>query len=316
MPSTTNYPQKIRIRLVAGTSATVAATSSGAGVVECRGFLLAAINSVSVVIDDDVTGFVWSVPDVAVVARLIAVVLLGQAQHAARIIAALEPAAPAFLRPVLIADAKRQMVIRGDDDDARQANRAHRDGFLFECMSWIAARQDAVDRTFLKDPHIDATSHGLDGLIVELHATDPVIRRATICEDKCTSQPRRLFREQVMTTFAEHHSNKRARDLVANAAAIIRETGLNGTEAIVAAAAVLEASVRSYRAALTTSVLTQPRRARLFRGYDGLDRITQAQRIGAMFEIDGDLRDWFQVLADEVRASLDELEVELDVDGV
>jgi hypothetical protein len=271
---------------------------------------------VSVVVDDDVTGFVWSVPDVAVVARLIAVVLLGQAQHAARIIVALEPAAPAFLHAVLIADAKRQMVIRGNDDDARQAYLAHRDGFLFECMSWIAARQDAVDRTFLKDPHIDATSHGLDGLIVELHPTDPVIRRATICEDKCTSQPRRRFREQVMTTFSEHHLNKRGRDLVANAAAIIRETGLDGTEAIVAAAAVLEASVRSYRAALTTSVLTQPRRARLFRGYDGLEGIAQAQRVGAMFEIDGDLRDWFQDLADEVLASLDELEAELDAAGV
>jgi len=271
---------------------------------------------VSVVVDDDVTGFVWSVPDVAVVARLIAVVLLGQAQHAARIIAALEPAAPAFMHAVLIADAKRQMVIRGDDEEARQAHRAHRDGFLFECMSWIAARQDAVDRTFLKDPHIDATSHGLDGLIVELHPTDPVIQRATICEDKCTVRPRRLFREQVMTTFAEHHSNKRARDLVANAAAIIRETGLDGTEAIVAAAAVLEASVRSYRAALTTTVLTQARRARLFSGYVDLDGITQAQRIAAMFEIDGDLREWFQALADEVLASLDELDAELDAAGV
>ena len=50
----------------------------------------------------------------------------------------------------------------------------------------------------------------------------------------------------------------------------------------------------------------------MFRGYDDLDGITQAQRIGATFEIDGDLRAWFQALADEVIASLDELAAELD----
>lgn len=279
-------------------------------------FRLAAIDIESVVIDDNVTGFLWSVSDIAVVARLIAVVLLGQAQHAARIIAALEPAAPAFLHADLIADSKRQMEIRGDDEETRQARRAHRDGFLFECLSWIAARQEAAGRTYLKDPHIDATSHGLDGLIVELHPTNPVVRRATICEDKCTTQPRRLFREQVMRTFGEHHANKRARDLVANAAAIIRETGIHGTAATVAAAGVLKASARCYRAALTTGVLTEARRGSLFRGYDDLDGITQAQRVGAMLEIDGDLRDWFQTLADEVIASLDEFEAELEAAGV
>ena len=65
-------------------------------------------------------------------------------------------------------------------------------------------------------------------------------------------------------------------------------------------------------AALTTPVLDGRSRARMFRGYDDLDGITQAQRIGATFEIDGDLRAWFQALAEEVIASLDELAAELD----
>lgn len=275
---------------------------------------LTVIETEVVVVDANVTGVVWSVGDLAATARLIAVVLLGQAQHAARIIAALEPATPAFLHGDLIADAKRQMEIRGGEEEARQASRSHRDGFLFECMSWIAARQEAADRTFLKDPHIDPTSHGLDGLIVELHATDPVVQRATICEDKCTTRPRRLFREQVMRTFSEHHANKRARDLVANAAAIIRESGLDGTEAIMAAAAVLERAIRCYRVALTTTVLNENRRRRLFQGYDELDGITQAQRVGATFEVDGDLRDWFDALADQVSAALDAFDAELDAD--
>jgi hypothetical protein len=255
------------------------------------------------------------VADLAALARIIAVVALGQSQHAARIIRDLEPAGAAFTHAELIADAQAQLRTRGTTDDQRQASRVHRDGFLFECISWIVARQDASERTFLKDPHIDATSHGLDGLIVELHQTQPVVSRATICEDKCSSNPRRKFRDEVMRTFDEHHRNKRARDLVANAAALIRESGLNGTDATKAAARVLKKSARSYRAALTTGALQADGRARLFRGFDALDGITKVQRIGATFEVEGDLRDWFQELADAVITALDEFADELDVDA-
>ena len=262
------------------------------------------------------SGLTWTVPDLDALARVIAIVLLGQSQHAARIIAALEPAAPAFSDARLIADARVQMQIRGATEDERNVSQFHRDGFLFECMSWIVARQDADERTFLKDPHIDATSHGLDGLIVELHPTNPEIRRATICEDKCTANARRLFRRDVMRAFGEHHNNKRARDLVANATAIIRESGLNGTDATRAAARVLKPNIRSYRAALTTGVLAANGRVKLFKGFDKLDGITQAQRIGATFEIAGDIRDWFQTLADAVVATLDEFAATVDEDDV
>ena len=277
---------------------------------------LSAIQSTVVQVDTDVTGLDWKVTDLSALARTVAVVALGQAQHAARIIEELEPAVPAFSDAELIEDAKRQMLVRGDSEDVRQASRVHRDGFLFECMSWIVARQSASDRTFLKDPHIDATSHGLDGLIIELHATNPVLMRATICEDKCTGNPRRKFRREVMKTFDEHHRNKRGRDLVANAVALIRESGLNGTDATKAAARVLEKGVRSYRAALTTKVLTDKARTKLFKGYSDLDGIAQAQRIGATFTIDGDLRTWFQDLADATIAALEDFLEELDTEDV
>lgn len=277
---------------------------------------LSAIQSTVVEVDTDVTGLDWEVIDLSALARTVAVVALGQAQHAARIIKELEPAVPAFSAAELIEDAKGQMLIRGETEEARKASRFHRDGFLFECMSWIVARQSADDRTFLKDPHIDATSHGLDGLVIELHPIHPVLMRATICEDKCTGSPRRKFRREVMKTFDEHHQNKRARDLVANVVALIRESGLNGTHATKAAARVLKKGVRSYRAALTTKVLTSPSRTKLFKGFSQLDGLTQAQRIGATLTIDGDLRDWFQDLADATVAALENFLEELDPSNV
>lgn len=255
------------------------------------------------------TGIRWTVPKKKKLARVIAVIALGQVHHAARIIEDLEPDSAAYSHAELVAAARAQMGIRGTTFRQRLASRAHRDGFLFECISWIAARQNLDARSFLKDPHLDATSHGLDGLIVTLHAEEPKVVNATICEDKCTAMARTLFRRDVLRAFGEHHANKRGRDLVANAAALIRESGLDGTRATKAAARVLDPKYRSYRAALTTvGVDDAHARAALFKGYSKLDGIEQRQRIGVTFVIDSHVRRWFDGLARHVIAALDDFE--------
>lgn len=263
------------------------------------------IQSQLVPVDDDVTGFAWSVADIDALAALIAVIALGQAEHAAQIIIELGVGAPAYTEVDLADDAKRQMQITGTNENEVRASRARRDGFLFECMSWIEARQNGDERTFLKDPHLDSTTHGLDGLILQLAPQAPEIIRAIICEDKCTDYPRDKFRDDVLKTFGEHHTNKRARDLVANAVELIRDSGVRGTAAVNAAASVTDKAVRVYRAALTTKVLETAGRISLFAGYNGLNEIAQAQRIGATLPLSGSLRDWFDGLADAVIAALE-----------
>lgn len=265
-----------------------------------------AIQSQPVPIDADVSGLEWTVADIDALAALIAVIALGQAEHAAQIIMEVGVGTPAYTEVDLAEDAKLQMQVTGTTDDQVRASRARRDGFLFECMSWIEARQSGDDRTFLKDPHLDSTTHGLDGLILQLAPRAPEIIRAIICEDKCTDYPRDKFRDDVLKTFGEHHNNKRARDLVANAVELIRDSGVRGTAAVNAAARVTDKAVRIYRAALTTKVLETAGRVSLFAGYNGLEEIVQAQRIGATLPLDGSLRDWFQSLADAVIAALDE----------
>lgn len=84
------------------------------------------------------------------------------------------------------------------------------------------------------------------------------------------------------------------------------DSGVRGTAAVNAAARVTDKAVRIYRAALTTKVLETAGRVSLFAGYNGLEDIVQAQRIGATLPLDGSLRDWFQSLADAVIAALDE----------
>lgn len=270
-----------------------------------RASRLPAIQMSPVPVDAHVTGYEWAVTDLAALAELIAVILLGQAEHAAQIIQQMEPSVPAYTDDDLIEDAKMQMQIKGSNARQRVASRAHRDGFLFECMSWIAARQEGDDRTFLKDPHLDPTSHGLDGLILQLAPKAAEIVRATICEDKCTRNARPTFRK-VLKYFGEHHVGaKRARDLVANAAELIRDSGVKGTAAVHAAARVTDRSVRCYRAALTTHTLSTADRVKLFKGYDGLAGLGQDQRVGVTFPVTDPLRKWFRSLAEAVVQTLD-----------
>ena len=207
-------------------------------------------------VDNDVAGLEWNIDDVDGLAALIAVIALGQSEHAADIIAELAPSAAAYTQADLVGDAKAQMAISGETSEQRKASRTRRDGFLFECISWIAARQEGDERTYLKDPHLDATTHGLDGLVLQLAPDRPEILRATICEDKCTANPRAKFRSDVLKTFREHHRNKCARDLVANAVELIRDSGVCRTAAVLAAARVTDKTLRCYRAALTTGAVS------------------------------------------------------------
>jgi len=139
-----------------------------------------------VTVDANSIGSRWAVQDLDRLARLIALIAEGQAVHAAKIIQELSPAASAITAASLTTAAKWQLQIRGTTKDGKDASRWRRDGFLFEAISWIAAKQDSTPRTYLKDPHIKSTTQGIDGLMIELDATLPEVSRATIFEDKCS----------------------------------------------------------------------------------------------------------------------------------
>jgi hypothetical protein len=268
------------------------------------------ISSETVEVDDNVTGDLWSVVDINELAKIIALIALGQAEHASEIINELGNILPVPSRSEFYHEAREQLKIQGTTANKKEVSRYHRDGFLFECMSWIVARQTAGENTYLKDPHISSTTQGLDGLIIELDPVKKVLLHTTICEDKCTQNPRDTFRDKVMIAFTEHHNNKRGRDLLANAVALIRQSGLKGTIATMAAEKVHDKTYRTYRAALTVNsdISTTEERKKLFKGYDGLTDIKQTQRIGATFIVTGNLRDWFQELADNVIKALNEFE--------
>jgi hypothetical protein len=263
-------------------------------------------------VDADCVGSRWTAADIDHLARIIAIIAMGQAAHAARIIAELLPSEPAIHYAALQADARQRLSIVGRKKEQRETSRYRRDGLIFEAISWAAAHQATAGKALLRDPHLSSTTQGLDGLMIELDEAGTAVARATIFEDKCSEHPRHMFRYEILPAFRVYHDNKRASELVATAAALIEKIGIDGTRSTIAAARVLDKNYRAYRGSLavTTADDSLERRKKLFKNYGELKDMQAAQRIGAVLITSDDLRAWFDQLAGRAIAYIDHLEPE------
>ena len=269
----------------------------------------AALAISEVVVDDHCVAHCWAPADTELLARLIAIIAMGQAAHAARIISGFSPATPGLDHKALREAAKASLSVATETEGQRSALIAHRDGFIFEAISWIAAQQSTKGASLLRDPHIKATTQGLDGLMLE-RSDNGAISRTTIFEDKCSTNPRAKFRDEILPAFKAHHANERGPELLAAGAALLEKAGIDGTQAVAAAARVLDLAYRAYRGSVTiTGEDDKPeRRKALFKGYDQLYGLARDRRIGGTFVTPGPLRDWFDDLATQAIAYIDTLE--------
>lgn len=274
---------------------------------------LAALEITGFPIDDDSFGSKWKVENEEQLARLIAIVVMGQAVQAAYIIDELLPAEPAFTDEALKAEAIIKFTVQDVAQTPRTGYpRIQRDGLIFEIISWIAAKQISGDRCYLKDPHTSSTSQGLDGIMIELNEDGSEIIKSTIFEDKCTENPRDTFTQKVIPGFLDRHGNTRNAELIAAAATLIQLSGVGCRQAMSMVRKVLDNSSRQYRAsfALTQDFDTDEAQKALFKGYNKIKDINQEQRIGASLIVDGELRDWFDALATKVIYYIEQLNVE------
>lgn len=268
-------------------------------------------------IDDDCTGERWHVLNDEQLAGLIAIIAMGQAAQASHILSELLPATPAFTIPELKAEATIRLTVQEGKQTPRTGYpRWQRDGFIFEAISWIAARQRYGNATYMKDPHISATSQGLDGLMLELSGDKTQIDRTTVFEDKCTDDPVSTFKNKVIPAFRERHDNKRCAEIIAAATVLLGKVGIDDGAAARLAAAVTDRRKRRYRAAfaVTTDLDSEDSRKNLFAGYNEIGDIEQEQRVGACLVVPPELRDWFDQLAGQAIEYIESLgEGEADV---
>ena len=150
----------------------------------------------------------WSIAetDHESLVEALAYLYLFQERNTLRVIAALEPTRRAPRGRVsenvidkLTAPAPELLALMKngtDEERTRASNRAakqieHRDGLLFQYLSWIAARL-AMPHGHLTAPHVRSADKGFDGFIIELDEEE-ALKRVVLCEDKASIAPRGLI---------------------------------------------------------------------------------------------------------------------------
>lgn len=262
-------------------------------------------------IDEHSVGERWSSANDTELAALIAIVAMGQASQASYILEELIPAQPAYSFEDLRSEAKIRLTVEEPASKPRKGYpRWQRDGFVFEVISWIAAKISYGEGALLKDPHVSATSQGLDGLMLQINADKDGVQSTTVFEDKCTDDPRATFLGKVIPAFKDRHANIRSAEIIDAAATLLRTAGLKHRDAARLSAAVTDKAKRKYRAAfsLPSSFDTLEERQKLFADYNRLEDIASEQRIGASFITSDEMRKWIADLAEKAIQYLDSLE--------
>ena len=243
------------------------------------------------------SGYSWEVTDEGLLARQIGSVALGHSRHVERVLAGAQLGPPPNMASAVTA-AIAMLTVTGDDP-------SHRDGWMFQVISWIAAHR-ATPGGLIRAPQMQRAAKGFDGLQLRLSDDNLVVTAAVIFEDKATSHPRDTVRDKVWPEFSTIEDGTRDNTLTAEVIALLRtQPTLDAERAI---QNVIWRGVRRYRLSVTTG-LTHRRdegRRTLFRGYDTVAEGPVSRRLGEVFEIPN-LRPWMARLAGRAIGSLQEL---------
>ncbi len=179
--------------------------------------------------------------------EVIAYLYLRQEENAQRVINALAPhrrvskgkVAQNVVRKLTAPHAKDvELFLSGTDEEKASAkNRMetsviHRDGLLFQHISWIAARL-ALPNSYMTSPHVRQADKGFDGFIIELDANRTSVKRVVICEDKASKSPRNLINNNVWREIRTILNGDRDDEILADLVTLLKSVPSIDPEAAV-----------------------------------------------------------------------------------
>lgn len=233
-------------------------------------------------------GYTWQVPDERYLAELIARVALGQARHVQKILLAIGNVFPLPNDDIKTNAINMLTVPTGSDP-------WHRDGWMFQVMSWLAASKASPD-SLIATPQMITAQKGFDGLQLDFDRSTGLVSAVVIFEDKATSNPRDTIYSQVWPDFKLLESGDRANVLVAEVTSLLeRHPTVDVDEAI---RKVIWAEARHFRVSITVQDThsTSTGRDRLFKDYDTIVAGDIKRRRGETFHV-ADVRAWMSTIA-------------------
>lgn len=177
----------------------------------------------------------------------------------------------------------------------------HRDGWLFQMISWVVlAHRNAGSNYYTQHPHFAAAQHGFDGLSIVLKS-DNTIDKIIITEDKCTENPRETIRNKVFPEFKEFEEGKKDSALIGLISSLISHLDAGKVFQSVQND-IYNTDLRMYRIGVTRkySHNSIKGRNRLFKDYDVcVNGASSIRRSGATIYLE-DMRNWMQDFSERV----------------
>jgi len=244
-----------------------------------------------------VSGIAWTVHNGGELARLVARVLLGHFNHVEKILKKLNPSYKA-VDGQAAREAKARLIVIGADP-------WHRDGLLFQSISWIAAHQVSENKSSIFSlPHLIAAHKGFDGVEVELTAQKD-LQCVVVFEDKATENPRKTIREDVLPEIKALHNGERQTELMQEVTALLQRANVADPDAVLEA--VVWKQVRKFRVSITGGEGQDQQVGfdKLFKGFEevtpGMDETGRRAEVFCHSEI----RKWMAAFALAVSTAID-----------
>lgn len=262
----------------------------------------------------------WFVTSTDEFVTVLAWLYLRKPLHAARVIDGLEPGAAGLFGQVKqnvikllsydVADIEADLVsadvnARRSAERKRDARVSHRDGLLFQHISWIAAHMQFPSAE-ASPPHVRTADKGFDGFLVDVDTENVAISRVIICEDKASVSPRGLVTSKIWPDLKSLVAGERDIEVLDAITPLLKSLSLEQRE--IAIQRIIWNRTRHFRIALTAGVdqIQDGAYAHLFAGYEDSAGGEVESRLADVMPM-ADVRNFLDDLAKEIIVKLEEL---------
>jgi hypothetical protein len=237
-------------------------------------------------------GYHWQITDEETLAKLVAWVAVGRYHRAHEILTTVKR----LPKPTPTDGARKQAIERLTV--AGSVTREHRDGWVFQIISWIAACTQAGRKIRTSIPHTQLAGKGFDGIHVPLTEKGKSFELITICEDKATEYPRNTVSQKVWPEFEDVEEGRRDSELTAELTAILERAAVPDIERLLESVQWQEN--RHYRVSVTVTKSEDADWGGLFKGYQDAVDGSEVKKRRAETLCLPDLRKWMDAFCIKV----------------
>lgn len=234
----------------------------------------------------------WAVANEDDLAGKVAWLALGQTRHVAAILTGIDKRPPAT-RADTAAGAIKLLSVPKDKQPY------HRDGWVFQAISWIAAHR-AEAGAVIRAPQMIHADKGFDGFQLKLDESGQEITAVVIFEDKATDSPRSTIAGDVWKGIRDLESGLRMNELIPEVGGLLEAHQQRFPELDIDGAVerIAWKEARHFRVAVTTDNAHDDDdvRASLFKGFDEVAPGLAARRQAETMAIPK-LREWMNALS-------------------